>query len=107
ENRFTGYYINFQLPFQRSKAGFDTLDLELDIVIKPTYEWLWKDIDGYREGIERGIIRKEWAQEIETAKQEVLEKIEKRLYPFDGAWLSWIPDPNWQPPALPENWDKI
>lgn len=107
ENRFIGYYINFQLPFQRSKAGFDTLDLELDIVVEPTCEWHWKDVDGYREGIERGIICKEWVQEIDAAKQEVLEKIEKHLYPFDGAWLGWIPDPNWQPPALPENWDKI
>lgn len=105
ENRFIGYYINFQLPFQRSKAGFDTLDLELDIVVEPTYEWRWKDVDEYREGIERGIIRKEWVREIDAAKQEILEKIEKRIYPFDGSWLGWMP--NWQPPVLPENWDKI
>ena len=36
---FLCYYVNFQLPFIRSTNGFDTLDLELDIVIEPTYEW--------------------------------------------------------------------
>src|SRR5512138_3101484 len=29
KNLFTGYYINFQLPFRRSAVGLDTLDLEL------------------------------------------------------------------------------
>jgi hypothetical protein len=36
-----------------------------------------------------------------------MEQLEKRLYPFDGSWQDWKPDPNWQPPRLPGNWDKI
>ncbi len=106
-NQFIGYYINFQLPFRRSKIGFDTFDLELDIVIGPTYEWRWKDAEEYKRGIECGILRQEWIQEIEAAKPEVLERIEKRAYPFDGAWLHWMPDPAWSPPGLPANWDKV
>ena len=31
---FLNFYINFQLPFRRSHAGFDTLDLTLDLVVK-------------------------------------------------------------------------
>ena len=106
-NRFLCYYINFQLPFQRSEIGFDTLDLELDIVIKPTYQWSWKDFNEYRAGIFRGIILKEWADQIECAKLEILEKIEKRQYPLDGKWLDWKPDPNWPTPKLPENWSNV
>jgi hypothetical protein len=105
--KFLCYYINFQTPFQRSKCGFDILDLELDIVIEPTYEWSWKDVDDYQRGIDCGIIRREWAQEIDSAKEEIFDKLEKRQYPFDGSWLDWLPDPRWAPPTLPENWDKI
>jgi hypothetical protein len=106
-NQFLCYYVNFQLPFRRSALGFDSFDLELDIVIEPTYEWRWKDVDDYQRGIERGILRKEWVQAIESAKQEVFDTLEKRTYPFDGTWLGWMPDPGWPPPTLAENWDKI
>jgi len=104
---FLCYYINFQLPFRRNKIGFDSFDLELDIVIEPTYEWCWKDMDDYQTGIERGIILSEWTEEIDAAKQEIFDKLEKRQYPYDGAWLNWMPDPIWSPPTLPDNWDKV
>lgn len=107
KNDFLGYYINFQLPFQRSPYSIDTLDLELDINIHPDLSFEWKDVDDYKKGIETGIILPEWANEIEAAKTEILDRLEKRQYPFDGSWLDWEPDPNWAPPTLPESWDKI
>jgi len=67
-NQFLCYYINFQLPFRRNGIGFDTLDLELDLIIEPAYEWRWKDFDEYREGINSGIILKEWIDQTECAK---------------------------------------
>lgn len=106
-NQFLCYYVNFQLPFRRSEIGFDSFDLELDIIVEPTCEWHWKDEDDYQRGIECGILLNEWVEAINTAKQEVFDKLEKRHYPFDGAWLDWMPDPTWSPPTLPENWDKI
>jgi hypothetical protein len=107
KNQFIGYYVNFQLPFRRNKLGFDTLDLELDILVEPTYEWRWKDAEDYQRGIQCGILREEWIQEIEAAKQEVFHRLEKRQYPYDGSWLHWLPDPAWSPSTLPKNWDKI
>jgi hypothetical protein len=106
-NRFIGYYINFQLPFMRSHCGIDTLDLELDIDVHPDLSFEWKDVDDYKKGLETGIILPEWADEIEVAKKEILGKLAKCIYPFDGAWLGWMPDANWAPPTLPQNWDKI
>lgn len=104
---FLGYYINFQLPYRRSQTGFDTLDLELDMIIEPTLQWKWKDMKEYQKGVDCGVIRREWAGQIESAKKEVFETLENRNYPFDGSWLAWKPDPAWQPPRLPQNWDKI
>jgi protein associated with RNAse G/E len=106
-NSFLGYYINFQLPFIRRVRSMDTLDLELDIEVHPDLSFVWKDVDDYKKGIESGIILPEWVQGVEMAKTEILDKLEKRQYPFDGSWLDWRPDPIWTPSKLPENWDKI
>jgi hypothetical protein len=106
-NEFMCYYMNFQLPFQRSACGIDTLDLDLDLVINPDLSFGWKDLDDYQKAIDHGIIFPEWIQGIEDAKPEIFEKLQKRQYPFDGSWLDWPADPAWSPPALPENWDKI
>lgn len=107
KNEFLGYYVNFQLPFQRRHVGIDTLDLDLDIVIAPDLTFQWKDEDDYQQAMEHGIIDPEWMMGIEAAKPEVLERLAKRQYPFDGSWLTWMPDPSWSPPRLPVNWDKI
>lgn len=106
-NEFLCYYVNFQLPFHRSPYGVDTLDLDLDLIIHPDFSHQWKDVDDYQTAIDQEIILPEWAQKIDTAKNEILDRLENRQYPFDGAWLNWMPDPAWSPPTLPENWDKI
>lgn len=105
-DQFTCYYINFQLPYRRSHCGFDTLDLDLDLVIDPQFTWRWKDEDAYREGIQEGGIHEQWVDGIEHAQQEVFDKIHKRCYPLDGSWMHWRPDPSWNPPRLPERWDE-
>jgi len=106
-NEFLCYYINFQLPFQRNQFAVDTLDLDLDLIIKPDFSYEWKDVDDYQKAIENETVFPKWIEGIEAAKQDVFEKLETRQYPFDGSWLNWGPDPSWSPPKLPENWDKI
>ncbi|HSL43757.1 MAG TPA: DUF402 domain-containing protein [Anaerolineales bacterium] len=106
-NEFIGHYVNFQLPFRRSSGSLDTLDLELDIDINPDFSYRWKDVPEYEEGIASGVILPEWVQAIDDAKPEILERLQKRQYPFNGSWLDWTPNPSWSPPTLPENWDKI
>lgn len=106
-NDFLLYYVNFQLPFQRSHCGIDTLDLDLDLIINPDFSFRWKDEDDYQKAIDHEVIMPEWTQAIEIAKKEIFYKLEKRQYPYDGSWLNWMPDPDWLPPKLPKNWDKI
>ena len=105
--QFFCYYINFQLPYQRSHCGFDTLDLDLDIVIDPQYNWEWKDEDEYQAGIGEGGIQEEWIRGIEQSQEEVFDKINKRRYPLDGSWLQWQPIPTWSPPKLSERWQVV
>lgn len=106
-SKFLCHYINFQLPYERNHGGIDTLDLDLDIVVKPDFSFKWKDVDDYQKAIDHGLIIPEWVQGINNDKPEIFERIEKRQYPFDGSWLDWEPDQNWEPPKLPANWDKI
>jgi len=106
-DEFLGYYVNFELPFQRSHCGFDTYDLELDIRVSPEFVCSWKDVEEYQDGVRTGGIRPEWAAGIEAAKPEVLTRIEQRGYPLDAAWCTWRPDPSWLPPQLPEGWERV
>lgn len=106
-HEFLCYYINFQLPFKRTSNSVDTLDLDLDLIISPDYSHRWKDEDDYQKAISHGIILPEWVDEINNAKEEIFNGLENREYPLDGSWLNWMPEPNWLPPKLPENWDKI
>ena len=106
-NEFLCYYVNFQLPFQRSHCGIDTLDLDLDLIITPDFSYKWKDVDDYQKAIDNAVIPPGWTREIDKARIEILDKLEKRRYPYDGSWLDWLPEANWSPPKLPENWDKI
>lgn len=98
------YYVNYQLPYQRSHCGFDTLDLDLDIVIDPEYNWRWKDEDDYRVGIREGGIQDEWVKGIEKSQEEVFDMINRHSYPLDGSWVHWQPISTWLPPMLPEKW---
>lgn len=104
---FLCYYINFQLPFTRHDCAVDTLDLDLDLVIHPDLTYEWKDEDDYQKAISHGIILPEWVQEIEIATSEIMDRLEKQQYPFDGSWLDWKPEAAWSSPKLPANWDKI
>jgi len=106
-NQFGCYYLNYQLPFQRSHCGFDTLDLDLDIVIDPQYHWKWKDEEDYRVAIREGSIQDEWIKGIEKSHEEVFERINKHDYPLDGSWLRWQPISTWLPPMLPEKWQVL
>jgi protein associated with RNAse G/E len=106
-DEFLGYYINFQLPFSRSACGFDTFDLELDLVVDPALRWRWKDVAEYQRGIESGGICAEWVQGIEQAQKEVFDRLERRfLHPFDGSWLQWRPDPARAASRLPDGWEE-
>jgi predicted RNA-binding protein associated with RNAse of E/G family len=106
-NEFLCYYINFQLPCQRTQYGIDTLDLDLDLIIHPDWTFEWKDIDDYEKGIEAGIILPEWVAEIESAKSEVFGKLAGHEYPLDASWLDWKPETTWTPPKFQKIWHEV
>ena len=104
---FERYYVNFQLPYRRSNIGFDTLDLDLDLLVERDMSIRWKDSDEYEEALSRGLITPEWREGVEVARAEVLERIRRKEPPFDGSLLSWRPDSTWRPSRLPSGWETV
>ena len=104
--KFRNFYVNFQLPFQRSHAGFDSLDLDLDIIVADDFSWQWKDEDDWAEARASGMLSADVIEGVERARSEVVSRIEEGLGDLP-AWADWEPDPSWGEPCMPENWDSI
>jgi Protein of unknown function (DUF402) len=102
------WYVNIQEPFRRTAIGFDTQDLELDIVISPDGSWRWKDDELLDPWVERG----RWtAAEVAAIRAEgarVAAELEAGRRWWSDEWATWEPDPAWRVPAeLPPGWDAV
>jgi hypothetical protein len=105
---FVGWYVNLQEPIRRTRFGFDFMDQDLDIVVKPdACEWHWKDEDVMQQGLDLGIYTATEVQDIRAEGERVVERIRRRAAPFDDCWLDWKPDSGWPVPVLPAGWDQV
>ncbi len=101
---FRGWYVNLQEPFRRTSRGFDTQDLELDIVIDLEGRWQYKDDEKLDAWIERG----RWsATEVAAIRREgaaIAEALEAGRRWWSDDWATWEPEPGWKTPTLPLDW---
>lgn len=79
----------------------------MDIIITEDLKWKWKDEKDYEKGIQVGGIKKEWVERIENSKDEIFNKIEKNIYPFDGSWLQLPSELNRNKCFFPTGWNYI
>ena len=101
------WYVNIQEPFRRTALGFDTQDLELDIVVRLDGSWSYKDDEELDEWIERG----RWtAAEVAAIRAEGARlgaELDAGRRWWDEHWAEWVSDPAWPAPTLPEDWDRV
>jgi hypothetical protein len=100
--RIDEWYVNLERPLARSRAGFDYLDLELDILCRPDRSYEWLDEDEFEEAQERGVISPTEAAAVRAEAERVLA-----AWPFPTGWEGFRPDPAWPVPQLPEAWDVV
>ena len=100
ERGFAGWYVNLQAPFERDGRAYDTRDHELDIVVRPDGTWEWKDEDKMDDWVRRGRFTLEEVAEIRAEGERVLAE-----WPFPTGWEEWQPDPSWDVPQLPDDWE--
>lgn len=103
-DEFLGYQVNFQEPLRRSRFGFDTLDLELDISVEPDGSWQWKDVVEFEEAVRRGVFSEQDARAVQGEADDLAERIDKLL---PTGWEDWRPDPTWPMPMLPRGWEAV
>lgn len=105
DREFLGWYVNLEEPSRRTSIGFDARDLELDIVIAPDLSWHWKDEDEFEWAIGSGRIPAERGGAIRAEGERAVERVIRREFPLDRAWETWRPDPAWNTPILPHDWE--
>jgi uncharacterized protein len=104
---FEGWYVNLERPLTRGALGFDYLDRELDIHVRPDRSWEFLDEDEFEEAQRLGVIEPEEATAVRAEAERVVASIEAWQAPFCDGWESWRPDPRWDVPALPPGWDIV
>ena len=101
EREFRGWYVNLQEPFRRTSLGFDTQDLELDILVGLDGSWRYKDSEKLELWVERG----RWTEaEVAAIRREgaaVGAALDEGRRWWSDDWASWEPDPARAVPELP------
>jgi uncharacterized protein len=101
-----GWYVNLQEPFRRTRAGFSTMDLVLDVIVNPDRTWRWKDEDELETFIQHGVIDDELAGRVRAEGLGVVRRAERNEPPFGEPWASWRPEAAWTRPELFEGWNE-
>lgn len=104
---FTGWYINLQEPFRRTRFGVDTQDLELDIVVALDGSWRYKDDEELEGWIDRGRWTPPEVRAIRAEAARIGELLDAGSKWWGNEWGSWQPDPEWPLPTLPATWHQL
>lgn len=102
---FLRWYVDLKRPHTRTQVGFDTYDLDLDLVVTPDGAWEWKDRGEFDARYDAGLITDSERAAVLAAGEAMLPIIEAQHPPFDGSRIEWRPDPAWAQPHHVEGWD--
>jgi Protein of unknown function (DUF402) len=104
---FSGWYVNFERPLTRSAVGFDYLDRELDLLVRPDRTTELLDEDEFEEAQRLGVIGPDEAAAVLAELERVRDLVERWESPFADGWERWRADPDWPVPGLPAGWDVV
>jgi hypothetical protein len=95
EREFGSWYLNLQEPFRRTGTGYDTQDLELDLILHPDGGVEWKDDELLDVRVEEGRFTQDQAREIRAEGRRLEAELAARGHWWDSWWALWEPDPAW------------
>ncbi len=113
QGQFYAWYANLEAPAVAWRApslsGLDTVDWDLDVWIHPDRSWYWKDEDIFLARL--AMPDAYWVDDedrVRRAGKDVIALVEAGVFPFDGTWCDFRPDPTWLdiPAELPDGWDR-
>ncbi|GAA1682170.1 DUF402 domain-containing protein [Fodinicola feengrottensis] len=106
DGTFRNWYVNVETPAVRWAGGLDADDLEVDVVAGPDRRCQLKDVDEAEAANAAGEVRDEWAARARSEAEQAIADITKGVWPYDGTWTDFRPDPSWPVPELPANWNQ-
>jgi hypothetical protein len=104
DREFACWYINLQTSFVRTSVGYDTQDLELDIVVLPDGSWSLKDLDVLPERVAEGRFSPQLVEWIVSLGHDLTAELEAGRRWWDDRWVDWRPEAGWDRPSLPAQW---
>jgi hypothetical protein len=113
DGRFHAWYANLEAPAvawrDTGLAGLDTVDWDLDVWVHPDRRWEWKDADLFAARLAEP--EGYWVDDperVRRAGRAVVAQVEAGVFPFDGTWCDFRPDPDWPagPTGLPAGWRR-
>lgn len=104
DRRFSCWYVNLQVAHRRTAIGFDTQDLELDIVVHPDGSWAFKDADVLGARVADGRFPTSFVGWVTGLGDELGVELDAGRRWWDPVWAEWTPDPAWDTPALRPDW---
>ncbi|MCX4964530.1 MULTISPECIES: DUF402 domain-containing protein [unclassified Streptomyces] len=103
---FRNWYVNLEEPRTRWAGGVDSEDHFLDISVHPDRSWKWLDEDEFAQAQRVGLMDTATAGRVRAAGRAAVQVIQEWGAPFRDGWEDWRPDPRWQVPPLPDDWDR-
>jgi predicted RNA-binding protein associated with RNAse of E/G family len=76
DREFACWYVNLQTAFVRTSVGYDTQDLELDIVVTPDGTWTLKDLDVLDDRVAEGRFSPELARWIVSLGEQLAAELD-------------------------------
>ncbi|MEM9651011.1 MAG: DUF402 domain-containing protein [Actinomycetota bacterium] len=95
ERRFAHWYINLQTAFRRTGRGYDTQDLELDLVVEPDGGWQLKDDEFMEQRVAEGRFTADLVVWIRALAGDLMARLDSGDHWWDPAWADWRPPPEW------------
>jgi len=107
DRQFACWYLNIQEPMRPTSIGYDSQDLELDIVVAPDGSWSVKDDEVLDQRVAEGRWSAEEAEAIRAMGAQVIREVLKpKRWWWDTSWSAWTPDDSLPVPLLPSGWSE-
>ncbi len=102
DREFVCWYLNLQTAFVRSGGGYDTQDLELDIIVHPDGTYVVKDDELLEDRVAEGRYSLALVKWIRSFGAELTGRLDSEGPWWDRSWAQWAPPPDWVDPELPQ-----
>jgi len=102
DREFSCWYLNLQTSFIRTPTGYNTQDLELDIVVQPDGSHVVKDADVLDDRVAEGRYSGELVAWIRRYGDDLTARLRSEGPWWDRSWAQWAPPTDdWVNPRLP------